>query len=149
MILFLLLAALALSSSSLCNPHFLWNQTWMIVNKDSTIANSTSSAQNSKDTWFLDLFVDFCDQARERWDPSDLEPFSGCGCKTPGWWRSTRSLGFYVCPGHSHSKEQQHIFQGAGDDYCAEWLCESTRWILSPCHLLSMETYLLSNRQVI
>lgn len=97
MIFFLLLAANVPSSSSMHNPHSSWNHTWMIVNKDSTIANSISSAQNPKETWFSDLYVDFCDPLRPGTIPH-------VWLKNPQMAGINSILGI-LCPFHSHSEK--------------------------------------------
>ncbi|ERE77327.1 envelope glycoprotein [Cricetulus griseus] len=126
----LLLLCLPFPAATAHNPHLPVNTTWLLINNGTgKLANSTSSSNYPKDTWYPDLYVDLCDLVGSDWDPSDHEPFPGYGCNSPGFRASTRSLEFYVCPGHDRSKTQQAKCGGPREGYCASWGCESTGWI--------------------
>lgn len=131
LLLLLLLVKASHGAGHSNNPHAPWNQTWLVVNAETgVIANSSSSIGEHKDPWFPDLYVDLCDLVgEEAWDPSDQEPFPGYGCASPGQRKRTREQHFYVCPGHSRSRDQVKKCGGPGSAYCAAWDCVSTGYI--------------------
>nr|XP_042136508.1 MLV-related proviral Env polyprotein-like isoform X2 [Peromyscus maniculatus bairdii] len=120
------------------NPHTPWNQTWIIIsggsNPNRIISRISSVAP--RDTWFPDLYADLCDLGGRMWGPSGNEPdilpngkelsAFAVGCDTPGGRAKARQLQFYVCPGHSMTKERRQKCGGENYAFCGSWGCEST-----------------------